>query len=74
MKAYGEYPPDYDQIDVDFERAEVRRARLTHTCSVCCQPIRPGQRYLRVFAIVEGEPQTQLSHGLVIGECAGPDW
>jgi hypothetical protein len=65
------YPEEFDFPNVEFEKVEVRVARVPHRCSSCSQPIKPGSRYTRVFAVVDGEPQTQLSHGRVIGECMG---
>lgn len=39
--------------------ATERTARKAHICSECWRAIEPGERYQHVFALVEGEPDTQ---------------
>lgn len=67
------WPPEYDYPVITFERTELRRARIPHWCGACSQAIRPGQSYTRTFAIVDGEPSTQLTHGRTLGECVDPN-
>jgi hypothetical protein len=69
-------PPDDDHPCIDFEKAEVRRARKPHRCVTCSQEIKVGQVYTRIFAVVDGDASGNYKfHGQVNGEClAQEDW
>ena len=43
--------------------SETRKARKEHQCSLCSDPIRPGDTYIREFAIYDDEPTWQAMHG-----------
>ena len=51
---------------IDLEPCEVwqtslYRARKEHRCDTCSRIIRPGLRYMRVFAVFEGQASTDRS-------------
>lgn len=73
MTASRNDDPPWEGIEVQFEAVgETRRARDTHWCCACVKPIRRGQLYTRVFAVVDDEPQVQKFHGIVVGACVRP--
>jgi hypothetical protein len=65
----SEEPPDVvEAIDIEV-RTQV--ARVLHKCWLCSRPIEPGQRYTRIFALVEDGVAVHKHHGEVAGACEG---
>ena len=54
---------DHDDCDSPaVYSARWRVARKRHDCSECCAPILPGIRYLNVFGVWDGSPETFRVH------------
>ena len=49
---------DYGDVSTQLYSQDERKARKEHRCYECGGPIRPGERYERVFAIWDHDPNT----------------
>lgn len=53
--SYHDDPYHLDAPECTFVREETRKARFERKCEGCPQVIRPGETYIRTFAILDGE-------------------
>lgn len=60
---------DYeDRISSELIATSEHEARVPHDCAACGETIRPGQRYVREFGMVDGTPMVQTRHALACVE------
>jgi hypothetical protein len=65
----------------DIYDENLLKARKGHSCHACDAPIRPGDRYVRVFILFQGEKETvkrclrcQMIHEYLRGLAPGELW